>query len=529
MLRGLSLTGADCRGMDPQDPPDFVDSPLALTLGSPVDYVAGTAVGAPIVVVIFGVGSAALSLLTSLVCAAVCWVLERLRSRRQGDSPGAPPVRRRIGSVVAASRGRAVEACVTGALFAAATLTPGAISTAIVRVAWGPVTGRDGGATAGAVVGAIAVAGVLLGAGAAAACNAGASVIQYDATEQQPESGTQQAPTTEPLAVAKPDAADTETSTAGPAPGALARVRAFFVAPRGEWAPREEDNHASAASKWLAPSVLLPCVDDYVGHRAWFAAVEALTQVVLAIAAAASEFFPLPEVEGLAEAEANSTASSLSSLSSASAADDGLGIKSCAAVGWSTVAVLGLYLVALVVARPHRYRLLYYTALVPNAVIFVLTVATSAILQRAIIRGVFTFGDAEAIAALAVALQVVALLQTLYALIVQLLDFIIAVRSRDALAFARRARCFALATARTAAHEDSMSKKFSHPMTSAAAAAGRMNRHFAEPWELDAMGSTLTAASQERPSRLSTGRRSQRVDDDDEQAALEERLRTLLL
>jgi hypothetical protein len=329
----------------------------------------------------------------------------------------------------------------------------------------------------------------------------------------------------------------------------LARLRAFLICPRGEWAPREEDDDASpVASKWLVPSILLPCVDDYVGDRAWFAAVEAVTQVALAIAAAASEFFPLPPSDGgRFVAGANSSSlSSLSPLSSFSAADDGLGIKSCAAVGWSTVAVLGVYLVALVAACPHRYRLLYYTALVPNAVIFVLTVATSSILQRAIVRGVFTAADAEAIAALAVALQVVALLQTLYALAVQVLDLIRAMRSRDALVFARRARCFARTTARTkararranAAHEGNVSKTFCHQMTTASAGHGR--GHAAESWELDAMGSTArasipaqpspTVALPESPSRLNTMlRRSQRVDDDDAQAALEERLRILLL
>jgi hypothetical protein len=158
ITRTLSRIGtADgCRGQDPTAPPDWLSSPLQLGMAEGRDYVTGTAVGAPVVVVLaacvgpfVGVAFYFLGLARSRL-----WHQMRraiLRSRRWRLPRSAVSVFSGDKCAVAAASGAA-----TLMAMAAAVVSQAAAATAVLRVAEGAVNGTPGWYPAAAAVGAVA-------------------------------------------------------------------------------------------------------------------------------------------------------------------------------------------------------------------------------------------------------------------------------------------------------------------------------------------------------------------------------------
>jgi hypothetical protein len=158
ITRTLSRIGtADgCRGQDPTAPPDWLSSPLQLGMADGRDYVTGTAVGAPVMVV--------LAACAGLFVGVVFYLLGLVRSRlwlcvRRTVSKWRGHHLPRSNTSVFSVEGCAVAAASGGATLmatAAAIVSQAAAAAAVLRLAEGAVDGTPDWYPAAAAIGAAA-------------------------------------------------------------------------------------------------------------------------------------------------------------------------------------------------------------------------------------------------------------------------------------------------------------------------------------------------------------------------------------
>jgi hypothetical protein len=392
----------DCHGQDPEQPPSAVDSPLQLTLGAPPDYVAGTAVGAPIMCVVLAVASGAVSYVGTVVVRAVAAKTER--------TPSDPTDGENITASTTTPFVRAVEAACAGFLLGAAILTTPAVTAVVIR--WHQ--DADGGDVAVAAAAAVAaVACVALLVALLFACTTAATVCAMSGR----------------FTYVSPSHEGKENESS---------LKRWLHRPDGEWAAfpvveasRKGDN-IDAKLKGAAldtPSCssaecgLLPVIDEFRGTRAWFCVADAAVQVALGVAGAAAEF---------------------------TAPDSGL--ASCAATAWATCAVLAAYVALLLAARPHRCRSRWLKAAVPNVVLLGLALATAGVVQDAILHQ--RLPDRDALVGLAVAAQVLGFVQAAYEAAMQVRELIAAWRVGNLLRYLDRHTHSAAAHAAARRHAD---------------------------------------------------------------------------
>jgi hypothetical protein len=122
-LSRIASGGGNCHAQDRAQPPARMDSPLQLTLGAPPDYVAGTAVGAPIMCVLLAVACGAASYVGTVVVRMLAAQGSRTARRSDGDEAT---------SSVATPFVRAAEAACAGFLLGAAILTTPAVTAVVV-------------------------------------------------------------------------------------------------------------------------------------------------------------------------------------------------------------------------------------------------------------------------------------------------------------------------------------------------------------------------------------------------------------
>jgi hypothetical protein len=229
------------------------------------------------------------------------------------------------------------------------------------------------------------------------------------------------------------------------------RFRRYLLRPRGEWAQRELEAEAAAraagnttaersgdpeqATSAKPPSaaaerlhvhaedgqitgatLCMPLVDDYTRGCVWFAFIELFVQLALGVAGAAAE---------LAER----------------------GMVSCVIAVWAAVGPLTFYLLVLVLANPHRTRLGYYSALVPNSIVLGLSLAMAALIQTAYVGDFLP--DAAWLEVLVLWVETTAMVQAIYGLTLQVLALIESWRWRRTLDLARRTRSQAVKEVQT--------------------------------------------------------------------------------
>jgi hypothetical protein len=377
-INRIASGGGNCAGQDPSQEPSLTDSPLRLTLGTPVDYVAGTAVGAPIMCVVVAVG-----------CGGVTWLATQMIrfAAARGDADGAEG---RDSDGGDAPLRRAAEATVAGFLLGANILGTPAVTAAIIRWHQG-----DAGPTRNAAAACAAVLAVsLIGCAVAAVAFHRSGQVIY-------------------LAKRARNAASQPSRIVPPWPK---RFKRWLFRADGEWATRVELRSddavaeratAQSSTSELVELGLLPVMDELRGPRAWFCVVDAAVQVGLGVAGAAAEF---------------------------TAADSGL--VSCAATAWATCAVSGIYVAVVLAARPHRYRAQWLAVAVPNVIAFGLALATAGVVQYAVMLR--TLPDRDVLIGLGVGAQGLSFIQALYDLTVQAQDLVAAWRARTLWRYLRR-------------------------------------------------------------------------------------------
>jgi hypothetical protein len=328
--RTLSRIGSadGCRGQDPTDPPDWISSPLQMGMADGRDYVTGTAVGAPLTVLV----AAALGPFVGVVFYLIGLARHRIwrRVRRIVAQMRARPDRALI-ATTAFSATECLVAAASGAATlmatAAAVVSQAAAAAAVLRAAEGAVDGTPSWYPAVSVVAAVLSVLLPMAALHAAWVWGGATFIRSAPMLRVHGAGHFRR-------------------------GALRRdrKRTVDVGAVGEWVSgRHSPAMVVARVRRVTAAAGEALYGDYRGGGYGYgyllvAQFVTASQALQGVAQAAGEFV---ERGG---------------------GGDGGAWASCTVAAWTQLAAMSLCTAVLVWTRPHRVRRNYYAELLPTAV-----------------------------------------------------------------------------------------------------------------------------------------------------------------